>query len=225
MRAVTEGQSAPPAYFAFAVHANKQAHELLDDHEPPRVVSLEAAVALNQASAASTTIKPRSTGTAPAANANVGTVLEPAEEGIYVLDVATGSMRKADSNGAFDVVGNALFVAHGNTIQQAPVAGGAFTPTMTVAGATPLNWFEMSPHGAVLTQWTQPATSTSYALTRALVDAKGNVVTNQLLGEQTEWSPDGAYFVNYDYQGIHAINADNTVRWDPSSRRISFRVT
>ena len=46
--AVTEGQPIAPLYFAFAADANRHAHELLDDHRPPRLldaVELEKAMA------------------------------------------------------------------------------------------------------------------------------------------------------------------------------------
>jgi glyoxylase-like metal-dependent hydrolase (beta-lactamase superfamily II)/rhodanese-related sulfurtransferase len=49
--AVTEGQTAAPLYFAFAADANRREHELLDDHEPPATLTLDAALALADAGA------------------------------------------------------------------------------------------------------------------------------------------------------------------------------
>lgn len=43
---VTEGQSVAPLYFAFAADANRRERELLDDHEPPTVLTIDDAVAL-----------------------------------------------------------------------------------------------------------------------------------------------------------------------------------
>lgn len=49
---VTEGQSIAPLYFAFAADANRREHPLLDDHEAPRVLTLQEALALAEAGAA-----------------------------------------------------------------------------------------------------------------------------------------------------------------------------
>jgi glyoxylase-like metal-dependent hydrolase (beta-lactamase superfamily II) len=46
--AVTEGQGVAPLYFAFAADANRRQRELLDDHEPPAPVTVEAALALHE---------------------------------------------------------------------------------------------------------------------------------------------------------------------------------
>lgn len=43
---VTEGQGVAPLYFAYAADANKRQHELLDDHEPPVVLSIDEALDL-----------------------------------------------------------------------------------------------------------------------------------------------------------------------------------
>jgi len=43
---VTEGQGVAPLYFAYAADANKRQHELLDDHEPPAVLSIDEALDL-----------------------------------------------------------------------------------------------------------------------------------------------------------------------------------
>jgi glyoxylase-like metal-dependent hydrolase (beta-lactamase superfamily II)/rhodanese-related sulfurtransferase len=47
VEAVTEGQSVAPLYFAFAADANRRQRELLDDHEPPRRITLDEALALH----------------------------------------------------------------------------------------------------------------------------------------------------------------------------------
>jgi hydroxyacylglutathione hydrolase len=52
VEAVTEGQGVAPLYFAFAADANKRERELLDDHEAPRSLTLDDAVALGRAGAA-----------------------------------------------------------------------------------------------------------------------------------------------------------------------------
>ena len=44
--AVTEGQPAAPPYFAFAAATNRQAHELLDDHEAPAILTVDAALTI-----------------------------------------------------------------------------------------------------------------------------------------------------------------------------------
>jgi glyoxylase-like metal-dependent hydrolase (beta-lactamase superfamily II)/rhodanese-related sulfurtransferase len=41
---VTEGLGVAPRYFAFAADANRREHGLLDDHEPPRVVTIDEAL-------------------------------------------------------------------------------------------------------------------------------------------------------------------------------------
>lgn len=41
VEAVTQNQSVAPLYFAFAADANRHAHELLDDHEPPPRLDLD----------------------------------------------------------------------------------------------------------------------------------------------------------------------------------------
>ncbi|HVM40426.1 MAG TPA: rhodanese-like domain-containing protein [Acidimicrobiia bacterium] len=46
--AVTEGQSVAPLYFAFAADANRRAHELLDDHEPPVALSVDEVLRLRR---------------------------------------------------------------------------------------------------------------------------------------------------------------------------------
>jgi hydroxyacylglutathione hydrolase len=43
--AVTEGQGVAPLYFAFAAAANRRRHELLDDHEAPRALTVDDALA------------------------------------------------------------------------------------------------------------------------------------------------------------------------------------
>jgi hydroxyacylglutathione hydrolase len=43
--AVTEGQGIAPLYFAFAADANRRQRELLDDHEPPRALTTDEAIA------------------------------------------------------------------------------------------------------------------------------------------------------------------------------------
>jgi glyoxylase-like metal-dependent hydrolase (beta-lactamase superfamily II)/rhodanese-related sulfurtransferase len=48
---VTEGQSVAPLYFAFAADANRRERDLLDDHEPPAILSLDEALALGDAGA------------------------------------------------------------------------------------------------------------------------------------------------------------------------------
>ncbi|MGK2948021.1 MAG: MBL fold metallo-hydrolase [Acidimicrobiales bacterium] len=48
---VTEGQSAAPAYFAFAADANRREHDLLDDQQPPEQLSVDEALALGEAGA------------------------------------------------------------------------------------------------------------------------------------------------------------------------------
>ena len=48
--AVTEGQSAAPLYFEFAADANKRQRDLLDDHEAPDALTIEAALALHTSS-------------------------------------------------------------------------------------------------------------------------------------------------------------------------------
>lgn len=45
LRAVTQGQSVAPAYFAFAADANKHSHALLDDQQAPPRVALPDAIA------------------------------------------------------------------------------------------------------------------------------------------------------------------------------------
>jgi len=42
--AVTEGQSAAPAYFPFDAQLNRELHTLLDEHQPPAMMSLEEAI-------------------------------------------------------------------------------------------------------------------------------------------------------------------------------------
>jgi glyoxylase-like metal-dependent hydrolase (beta-lactamase superfamily II) len=44
--AVTEGQGVAPLYFAFAADANRRERELLDDHEPPRSLTMDQALEL-----------------------------------------------------------------------------------------------------------------------------------------------------------------------------------
>ena len=44
VQAVTEGQGVAPLYFAFAADANRRTRELLDDHEAPLALSVDAAV-------------------------------------------------------------------------------------------------------------------------------------------------------------------------------------
>jgi glyoxylase-like metal-dependent hydrolase (beta-lactamase superfamily II)/rhodanese-related sulfurtransferase len=51
VRSVTEGQSAAPAYFAFAADANKHAHPLLDDSEAPSLIDIAEASALAESGA------------------------------------------------------------------------------------------------------------------------------------------------------------------------------
>jgi len=46
VEAVTEGQGVAPLYFAFAADANRRERGLLDDHEPPRRLTLEEALEL-----------------------------------------------------------------------------------------------------------------------------------------------------------------------------------
>ena len=46
--AVTEGQSAAPAYFPFSAHKNHERHPLLAEHEPPPWLSLEEAVTVQR---------------------------------------------------------------------------------------------------------------------------------------------------------------------------------
>jgi glyoxylase-like metal-dependent hydrolase (beta-lactamase superfamily II)/rhodanese-related sulfurtransferase len=46
--AVTEGQSVAPLYFAFAADANRRERELLDDQEPPPLLSVEEAMQLGE---------------------------------------------------------------------------------------------------------------------------------------------------------------------------------
>ncbi|MEP6623017.1 MAG: MBL fold metallo-hydrolase [Acidimicrobiia bacterium] len=46
VNAVTEGQTAAPAYFAFAADANHRERELLDEHEPPEMLDLDAVQSL-----------------------------------------------------------------------------------------------------------------------------------------------------------------------------------
>lgn len=166
-----------------------------------------------------TTAKPRATTptTAPVAVTNpaTGTVLEPAEEGVYVLDLANGNLRKADNRGPFDVVGNTLYVAHGTTVNAMPIGGGASKPVMTVAGATDLMWIEMSQHDRLLTQWTTPFGENAWNVWRALVSPDGHVLNNDLVGERLEWSPDGSFFVVHDYRGLRAITKDNAALWGP----------
>ena len=49
--AVTEGQSVAPLYFAFAADANRHDHQLLDDQEPPRTLTLDEASELTASGA------------------------------------------------------------------------------------------------------------------------------------------------------------------------------
>jgi hydroxyacylglutathione hydrolase len=44
--AVTEGQPLTPPYFSFDAHRNREAHPLLDEHEPPPALSLDEALKL-----------------------------------------------------------------------------------------------------------------------------------------------------------------------------------
>jgi glyoxylase-like metal-dependent hydrolase (beta-lactamase superfamily II)/rhodanese-related sulfurtransferase len=46
VEAVTEGQGVAPLYFAFAADANRRERELLDDHEPPRPLTMDQALDL-----------------------------------------------------------------------------------------------------------------------------------------------------------------------------------
>lgn len=57
---VTSGQSVAPLYFAYAADANKRERPLLDDHEAPPELSLEAAVALGTGPGAAILIDTRS---------------------------------------------------------------------------------------------------------------------------------------------------------------------
>ena len=43
---VTEGQGVAPLYFAFAADANRRERELLDDHEPPTILTIDEALEL-----------------------------------------------------------------------------------------------------------------------------------------------------------------------------------
>jgi len=52
VRAVTEGQSAMPAYFAFDALRNREAHALLDEEHPPPALTLDQVLAHQQAGAA-----------------------------------------------------------------------------------------------------------------------------------------------------------------------------
>ncbi len=49
VEAVTSGQGVAPLYFAFAADANRRERPLLDDHEPPSLLSLEEAARLGSA--------------------------------------------------------------------------------------------------------------------------------------------------------------------------------
>jgi hypothetical protein len=138
--------------------------------------------------------------------------------GVYVFDTVTGTARKAADVGPFDVDGSTLFVAHGNTVTSQPVAGGATSNTMTVAGATELKWIEVAPTDNVLTMWTSsaPNAPTVTYLHTTLVNAGGAVVPTDLNEDRfVEWSPDGSYFVVHDYRGLRAIKADGTSLWGP----------
>jgi glyoxylase-like metal-dependent hydrolase (beta-lactamase superfamily II)/rhodanese-related sulfurtransferase len=52
VEAVTEGQGVAPLYFAFAADANRHVHDLLDDHEAPVPIGIDAALDLAAGGAA-----------------------------------------------------------------------------------------------------------------------------------------------------------------------------
>ena len=96
-----------------------------------------------------------------------------------------------------------------------PIGGGASTPTMTVAGASRLEWIEMSPKGSLLTQWSTQTSPSSWNRYDALVNASGTVLVNDLGDNKVEWSPDGSYFVVVDYRGIRAVALNGSPLWGP----------
>jgi glyoxylase-like metal-dependent hydrolase (beta-lactamase superfamily II)/rhodanese-related sulfurtransferase len=118
---VTEGQSATPAYFAFAADANRRERELLDDHEPPDPLTIEAALSLGEAGAVLLDTRPPETFASGHVRGSInvgldgrfaefaGNVVRPGQQVVLLGDAGTGIEAKVRlARIGFDAVAGAV---------------------------------------------------------------------------------------------------------------------
>jgi hypothetical protein len=133
---------------------------------------------------------------------------------VWVFDTQTGKGVRLTDPGPFDVVGRTVYFAHGTTVFEQPVVGGAASVKYDVAGPE-LNWLEMSPDGHALAQRVQPTPNGFSYVYSTLVGPDGVPIVRDVDGLNVDWADDGSFFVVVDYHSVRAYKPDGALLWGP----------